>query len=402
MRISTNMLYQKSTTNLQKTTERLDKASEQLSTGEKFSSAGQDPIGMAQKISLSSKIESFQQYNSNGNLLDSNLTLEGTVLSSSTTTLQSAYTLVQKAMNGSMSTSDKASIASELTQLRDQLYDQMNSKNADGEYIFGGNQSQTQPFLLDSSGTYQFQGDTGQRLVQVAPSVQIAANDSGLTVFQSVPTRRTATANTSNLTLSVSSQSEYNDFFRNNYDFTTAANNVYTINTTAGSPDQYTLTDSSGTTLQTGTYTQGSALTFNGLSLTMNVAAGGTAQTFTLDPPTNDNVLNTLTSMINGLKDSSLSSDDFSTLVADTEVHIQNALDRIDMTQGAVGGRQNNLSQILDSNTALSTISQDARANVSEVDMYEAISTVTQEQNALSAAQQAFTKVTKSTLFDYL
>lgn len=402
MRISTNMLYQKSTNNLQKTTERLDKASEQLSTGEKFSSAGQDPIGMAQKISLSSKIESFQQYNANGNLLDSNLTLEGTVLSSSTTTLQSAYTLVQKAMNGSMSTSDKASIASELTQLRDQLYDQMNSKNADGEYIFGGNQSQTQPFLLDSSGTYQFQGDTGQRLVQVAPSVQIAANDSGLTVFQSVPTRRTATANTSNLTLSVSSQSEYNDFFRNNYDFTTAANNVYTINTTAGSPDQYTLTDSSGTTLQTGTYTQGSALTFNGLSLTMNVAAGGTAQTFTLDPPTNDNVLNTLTSMINGLKDSSLSSDDFSTLVADTEVHIQNALDRIDMTQGAVGGRQNNLSQILDSNTALSTISQDARANVSEVDMYEAISTVTQEQNALSAAQQAFTKVTKSTLFDYL
>jgi flagellar hook-associated protein 3 FlgL len=402
MRISTNMLYQKSTSNLQKTTERLDKASEQLSTGEKFSSAGQDPIGMAQKISLSSKIESFQQYNSNGNLLDSNLTLEGTVLSSSTTTLQSAYTLVQKAMNGSMSTSDKASIASELTQLRDQLYDQMNSKNADGEYIFGGNQSQTQPFLLDSSGTYQFQGDTGQRLVQVAPSVQIAANDSGLTVFQSVPTRRTATANTSNLTLEVKAQSEYNDFFRNSYDFNTAANNVYTINTTAGSPDQYTLTDSSGTTLQTGTYTQGSAFTFNGLSLKMDVAAGGAAQTFTLDPPTNDNVLNTLTSMIAGLKDSSLSDDDFSTLVADSEVHIQNALDRIDMTQGAIGGRQNNLSQILDSNTALSTISQDARANVSEVDMYEAISTVTQEQNALSAAQQAFTKVTKSTLFDYL
>jgi flagellar hook-associated protein 3 FlgL len=177
---------------------------------------------------------------------------------------------------------------------------------------------------------------------------------------------------------------------------------VYTINTTAGSPDQYTLTDSSGTTLQTGTYTQGSAFTFNGLSLKMDVAAGGAAQTFTLDPPTNDNVLNTLTSMIAGLKDSSLSDDDFSTLVADSEVHIQNALDRIDMTQGAIGGRQNNLSQILDSNTALSTISQDARANVSEVDMYEAISTVTQEQNALSAAQQAFTKVTKSTLFDYL
>lgn len=403
MRISTNMMYQSSTRSLQNASERLDKASEQMTTGEKFSTAGEDPTGMSAKMSLSSKIAAYQQYNSNGNLLDSSLTLEGTVLSSATTGLQSAYTLVQQSYNGSLSTSDRKSIASELEELQSQLYDLMNSKNADGEYIFGGNQSQTQPFFKDSSGNYQFQGDTGQRIIQVAPSVQIAANDSGLSVFQSVPTRRTASESSANLSLSVSSQGEFDSFFRNNYDFVTSANNNYTIATSAGSPDQYQIFDSDGVTvLQSGEYVQNEAITFNGLSLTMDVTAGGATQSFSLDAPANDNILNTLNDMISVLKDPTTSSTDYAAMVANTEVHLKNAMDRVDITQGAVGGRQNNLTQVTDSNTALSTISQEARANVSEIDLYEAISNVAQEESALSVAQQAFTKINQSSLFDYL
>lgn len=403
MRISTNMMYQNSTRSLQKASERLDKASEQMTTGNKFSTAGEDPTGMSAKLSLSSKITAYQQYNTNGNLLDSSLTLEGTVLSSVTTSLQSAYTLVQQSQNGSLSTSDRKSIASELEELQSQLYDLMNSKNADGEYIFGGNQSQTQPFVKDSSGNYLFQGDTGQRMIQIAPSVQIAANDSGLSVFQSVPTRRTASETTAALTVSVSSQSEFDSFIRNNYDFVTSANNDYTITTTAGTPDQYQVIDSDGVTvLQSGDYVRGDAITFNGLSLTLDVAAGGATQGFTLDAPTNDNILNTLSDMIAALKDPTITSTDYAAMAADTEIHLKGAMDRVDITQGDVGGRQNNLEQVTDSNSALSTISQEARANVSEIDLYEALSNVVQEVSALSVAQQAFTKINQSTLFDYL
>ena len=42
------------------------------------------------------------------------------------------------------------------------------------------------------------------------------------------------------------------------------------------------------------------------------------------------------------------------------------------------------------------------KANVSEIDLYEAISNVSQQENTLTMAQQAFAKVNKSTLFDYL
>lgn len=402
MRISTNMMYQNSTKALQKASERLDTANEQMTSGDKFSTAGEDPSGMAAKLSLSSKITAYQQYNTNGGLLDSSLTLEGTVLSSVTTSLQSAYTLVQRSQNSTMSTADRKSIASELEELQGQLYDLMNSRNADGEYIFGGNQSQTQPFEKNSSGTYDFTGDTGQRMIQVSPSVRIAANDSGLSVFQSVPTRRTASATSSDLTISVSAQADFDSFVKTNYDFTTAANNNYSITTYAGSPDTYDITDNNGTSLQSGNYVQGEAITFNGLSLRLDVAAGGTAQSFTVDQPENDNILNTLQSMIDALNDESISNDDLAAIAADTEVHLKNTMDRVDITQGAVGGRQNNLEQVIDSNSSLSSISQEARANVAEIDLYEAISNVAEQENALTLAQQAFSQVNKSTLFDYL
>ena len=146
---------------------------------------------------------------------------------------------------------------------------------------------------------------------------------------------------------------------------------------------------------------QGEAVTFNGLSLTINAAANAT-QTFSLDAPKNDNVLNSISAMISALNDSTISDEDYSKMAADVEIHITNALDRIDITQGAVGGRQNNLEQVADANTSLATISKEARAEVSEIDLYEAISKVAQEESALSMAQQAFAQVNKSTLFDYL
>lgn len=403
MRVTTNMSYQSSMRALQKASERLDKASEQMTTGDKFATAGEDPTGMAQKLSLTSKITAFQQYSVNGSLLDSSLTLEGTILDSVTTNLQSAYTLTQKSVNGAMSDSDKKSIASELEQLQTQLYDLMNSKNADGEYIFGGNQSQTQPFVKNDAGDYEFKGDTGQRMIQVAPSVQIAANDSGLSVFQQVATRRTvSSATATDLTIGVSSQSEFDSFFRNQYDFKIPANNQYTISTTA-SPDQYQITGNNGYT-QTGDYIPGEAINFNGVSLTMTAAAGsGPAQQFTLDAPTNDNVLNSLNKMIEALKNSSaLTEEEWTSTVANVQTHINNTLDRVGITQGAVGGRQNNLDQVLTSNASLEVIATEARANVAEIDIYEAISNVFQQVNALTMAQQAFSKVHSSTLFDYL
>ena len=401
MRITTSMMYDRSIGSMMKTTERLSKASQQLDSGDRFTTAGEDPTAMAQKLNLTTEIARYKQYSSNGTSLQASLTLEETTLDSLYTAMNSAYSKVQQAINGTNDATNRSALATELTELQKQMADLMNTKDASGQYIFSGNQTQTQPFVLDGNGKYQYAGDAGQRSIQVSPTITIAANDSGLDLFQSVATQRTATSGSAALSVNISSQGQFDSFYSGKYDPVTAANNVYTVTTVAGTPDQYEVRDASNALLQSGEYTQGSDITFNGLTLNLNVATGGSAN-FSLDAPTNDNILNSLSAMITALNDPSVTSSQLKTIAAKTEHHLTNAQESVNTTLGRVGGRLNNLDSVLASNETLASLSKATKADVSEIDLYEAATNVTQENNALSRAQQAYSMVSQTTLFDYL
>jgi flagellar hook-associated protein 3 FlgL len=401
MRITTNMIYDRNLATMGKVSERQNTAYEQLMTGDKFSRAGEDPSGMSQKMALTKEIDLFKQYSVNGSLLENSLGHEDTVLTSINTAMLSAKTLIQKANSSAMGSEERTAIASELEGLQKQMFDLMNSKNSQGEFIFGGNQSKTQPFVKDASGNYVFQGDTGQRSIQVSPTVQIPANDSGFNLFETVATRRTASATSANIKVGVGDQGNFESFYRNNYD-SSLASNAFTVNTLVGPPDTYEIKDSGGTLVQSGNYSAGNKIAFNGLELTLDLPAGGAAQSFALDAPKSDNVLNGMSDFISALRDPNISADDFQLAVANATTHMDNARTKIDRGQGDVGSRLNSLEQVMSSNDGLSTLNQQARAKVSEADMYEVIAALSKEDAAMSASQLAFSKISKLTLFDYI
>ncbi|MEV3807429.1 flagellar hook-associated protein FlgL [Aeromonas dhakensis] len=401
MRITTNMVYDRNITSLNGANERLSTAYEQLMTGNKFKTAGEDPSGMSQKLALTKEIDLFKQYGVNGSLLENSLGHEETVLTALNTAMTSAQTLIQKANDSAVGYEDRQAIASELEGLQKQMFDLMNSKNSQGEYIFGGNQSKTQPFIQDASGNYIFQGDTGQRNIQVSPTVQIAANDSGFNLFEIVPTRRTSSAGSANIQVGVADQGNFDSFYRNNYD-PSLASNQYTVNTIAGTPDTYEIRDGGGALLQSGDYVAGNKIPFNGLELTLSLPAGGAAQNFVLDPPQNNNILDGMSDFITALRDPNITPDTFQLKVADATAHMKNARLNVDQGLGEIGGRMNGLEQVMGSNEGLSTLNQQARAKVSEADLYEVIATLSKEDAALSATQLSFSKISKLTLFDYI
>ncbi|MFQ2298281.1 flagellar hook-associated protein FlgL [Aeromonas dhakensis] len=401
MRITTNMVYDRNISSLNSANERLSTAYEQLMTGEKFKSAGEDPSGMSQKLALTKEIDLFKQYGVNGSLLENSLGHEETVLTALNTAMTSAQTLIQKANDSAVGYEDRQAIASELEGLQKQMFDLMNSKNSQGEYIFGGNQSKTQPFIQDASGNFIFQGDTGQRKIQVSPTVQIAANDSGFNLFEIVPTRRTSSPASANIQVGVADQGHFDSFYRNNYD-PSLASNQYTVNTIAGTPDTYEIRDGGGTLLQSGDYVAGNKIPFNGLELTLSLPAGGAAQNFVLDPPQNNNILDGMSDFITALRDPNITPDTFQLKVADATAHMKNARLNVDQGLGEIGGRMNGLEQVMGSNEGLSTLNQQARAKVSEADLYEVIATLSKEDAALSATQLSFSKISKLTLFDYI
>lgn len=401
MRITTNMIYDRNLASMGKVSERQNTAYEQLISGDKFSRAGEDPSGMSQKLALTKEIDLFKQYGVNGSLLENSLGHEETVLTSLNNAMLSAQTLIQKANSSAMGSEERNAIASELEGLQKQMFDLMNSKNSQGEFIFGGNQSKTQPFVKDASGNYVFQGDTGQRSIQVSSTVQIPANDSGFDLFEMVATRRTASGTSANIKVGVGDQGNFESFYRNNYD-ASLASNQFTVSTQVGPPDRYEIRDSGGGLIQDGDYSAGNKITFNGLELTLDLPAGGADQTFVLDKPKNDSVLNGMSDFLTALRDPSLSADGFQLAVADATTHMNNARTKIDRGLGELGGRMNSLEQVMGSNDGLSTLNQQARAKVSEADMYEVIAALSKEDAAMNASQLAFGKISKLTLFDYI
>ncbi|HEA3200897.1 TPA: flagellar hook-associated protein FlgL [Aeromonas veronii] len=400
MRITTNMIYDRNLYSLNSANERLNTAYQQLQTGNKFQTAGEDPAGMSQKMALTKEIDLFKQYSVNGSLLENSLGHEETVLDSLNTAMLSAQTLIQKSNNGAISMDDRKAIASELEGLQQQMFDLMNSKNSSGEFIFGGNQSKTQPYIKDVNGKYIYQGDPGQRNIQVSPTVQIAANDSGQDLFEIVATRRTASATTANIKVGIGDQGNFDNFYKSNYN-SALPSNTYTVSTTIGPPDTYDIKDAGGTTLQTGNYTAGTKIPFNGLELTVSSPVGNTEQ-FDLNPPKNDNILNGMSDFITALRDPAISAETFEQKIADATVHMKNARLNIDHGLGELGGRMNSLEQAMGSNEGLSTLNAEARAKVSEADLYEVISALSKEDAALSASQLSFSKISRLTLFDYI
>jgi flagellar hook-associated protein 3 FlgL len=155
-----------------------------------------------------------------------------------------------------------------------------------------------------------------------------------------------------------------------------------------------------GAELQRGTITAGNKVLFNGLEIDLH--EGQTSSVIELDPPMNDNVLNSLTTVINALRDTNMNTDERNTLIAQGQVNVSTALENINVALGHVGSRLGNIETVISSNESLNVIKQESLANIKEVDVYEAVSNLLKEQNALNVAQQTFSKVNGTSLFDYI
>lgn len=187
-RIATTTMYSKSTSYLQNLNSRLDKVNEQYNTGKKFQTASESPANYGASMRLQNDIAMYEQYDINAGYAIDNLSLEETNLSAANTRLDRAKTLLQTGVNGSYSQAEYNAIASELEEIQKYLLDVMNTKTSEGEYIFSGSMSKTQPFIDDGTGKIIYQGDNGQRSIQASASVNVAISDSGLSVFQNVAT----------------------------------------------------------------------------------------------------------------------------------------------------------------------------------------------------------------------
>ncbi len=407
MRLSFNQKYQINLNAILNAQEKLQTASAKLEKQTKILSPSDDPAGSARVVALDQQISQVGQYQNNSVMLKNSLGIEETVLSSLRTSSDQARSLVVSLGNGAYSQQDRSAIAKQLDNIKTQMYDLVNQKDAAGGYLFSGFQQETQPYSFNqSTGMYEFNGDEGQKALQVSPTVTIPSNDSGKVLFEDVNARfKTTTAivggGLTTGSINVQNQSVFDDFYRQNYDGQTPANNNYRLIVDAANNYEIRRNGASLSPPVTGAYTSGQAVSFQGLSLQTQGAGPGQLD-FTLQAPEKKNVLNTLQELVNAIEKDQAIGRPLSEAIADALVQIDNAALKIDAGVSGVGGRQNVLDSVFEGNEDLQITNKAFRAQIYEVDYAEALTELTKQETALQAVQNTFQRVTNTSLFDYI
>lgn len=281
MRISTAQYYATTAANYSRNLNNVMKTAEQASSGDKLVTASDDPVGAARLLQLEQQKAMLGQYTSNISALSTAQAQEESVLDSINTVLQKVSELAVRAGGASLNDDDRKSIGAEVAQAEEQLLNLMNSKDANGRYIFSGASTNTQPFVRNSDGTYSYQGDQTQLELKIGDSMSLGLNDTGWDVFQqAINAARSTTTMTApavddgrvSLTQGlVSSGPAFDASFRNGQPYTLA----FTSST------QFVITDSLGndvTAEATGggkfdpNNKDGSDISFRGVSFALDIS----------------------------------------------------------------------------------------------------------------------------------
>lgn len=430
MRISTSMQYNSHLNYLQTANTKVDQASTQYNTGLKFQTAGEDPGGMAAKIKYQADITAYERYGDNAKVVSDALDQEETALGQIWDVMSSIQTRLIQAINGTLDDGSRQALAEDIKQSRDQLYSLMNTKNAEGEYIFSGAQSDIPTYTVTSDGRYICNADGSTKNVNVSPTITVQTTDSGLNIFEnvmyaydfSVPQVSGPLADAAGEfagEFTVSDYDQFNAFFKDEF--------IYGENGEAADPldnSFVVLINKDGTfELHDGDKMQPGSLIAEGEIKDNKIEVKGMSFTLpndyepgandyimlSLEQPSQGNILNKLTEIVNKL---SLPQDEWDTInqstsslthdLAEMQQNIELAKKQVDTYRGMVGARGANIDAIIQSDESLTDIKKEAKANVSEMDAFEAVSNLLVAQNALQVAQQSYNLVHSTTLFDYM
>lgn len=399
MRVSTSWMQQQSVGSMIDRQGDLSNLNMQLSTGKRINQPSDDPVGAARALDFSHLTADTAQYQRNIGTANARLGLEDQSLANVSGVLGRVRTLLLQAANGTQTDGTRGDIAAEMVQLRQQLLGQANSKDGQGDYIFAGNRTGTAPFASQNGVSYV--GDDGQRMVAAGPGLQVATGDPGSTVFADIPTGNgtfavsAAAANTGGAVAGASSVSNPNA------NPSAWGGGSYRIVFTAA--NAYEVRDGAGTVLDSGSYdaTIGGSINFRGAQVAFS-GKPNAGDSFALGASARQDVFTTLDKIIATLRQPNGGGADMQNSINTQFANLDQAIDNITRTRGMVGARMNALDQQSGLNDDLTLQYKSALSGVQDLNYYDAISQLTARTTALQAAQQTFTRIQGSKLFDYL
>ena len=262
-RISSVEQFRQGVDNILSQQARLNETQLQLSTGKRVNRPSDDPSASTQLLKLSTLRSKTEQFNRNIDSARHQLQLQESVLSSVSNVLQRVRELTVQANNATQSNESRAAIADEIYNRIDELLQYANTKDPSGEYIFSGFNARSEAFVKNGQG-YTYQGDQGERMLQVSEDMQLVVRSSGTDVFGAAKTgdgRFTLVTDATNQGNALVQMTSVTDATLDDYVLTFAAG------ANPGDPLTYQIVDSGAGVVATGNYESGATVSFGGVAL---------------------------------------------------------------------------------------------------------------------------------------
>ena len=425
MRISSLQIFNSGINNIQNGQTQLAKLQEQISTGKNLNRPSDDPVAAAQILKFRRELAANDTYKENADVSKRRLELEEITIQQVKDAGDRLKELAIRGSNSTMNDQDRAAIATEAEQVQQFILGLMNTKDAQGEYLFAGAKGQTEPFVDDGQGNFNYQGDNEVRLIQTGPAAYVQSTDSGRSVFQTVPgdveiELLNSSAASGSLpggfaidivAQGVGLSSEFQQYIEANgkQDLTLS------IDQATG---QYDILDPNGTSLLGGPVVipvpvspaTTSVIEFNGLNIDLGLDAASLAVseviTTTIRPSQpHHSILTTAESLVTALKTPITDTASREAMMAGvaeamTEIDVAQAGHRSAQTE--LGGRMVSLESQVSVNADFAIFTESALSVLEDLDYASAIAKFSFQEVALQAAQQTFSRVNSMTLFNYL
>lgn len=183
MRLSTNMMYDQQMRGVTNSQASWLKAGEQLSTGKRVINPSDDPVAAAQAVVLSQAQAQTSQFKTARVFATNSISQEETNLQQVTTAIQNAQQTVVLVGSGSLSDDDRASYATQLEGIRDQLLNLANSTDGNGRYMFAGYKTDAAPFTKQADGSVTYTGGDNPITQKVDANRVMTTSHTGKDVF---------------------------------------------------------------------------------------------------------------------------------------------------------------------------------------------------------------------------
>ena len=400
MRISSNTIFDSNVAALNQQQTRLLQTQQQIASGRRLLTASDDPVAATRALEISQADATNTQYASNRDSARNTLSLAESTLQAVTSLILDARDATIAAGNGSLNSSGRKAIATDMTARLQELTGLANSTDGLGNYLFSGFQSRTKPFV-DTTAGMGFFGDDGQNLVQVAASRQMASSDSGADVFMRIKngngTFATQAAAPNTGTGVISSGSVTNPA-------ALVAGNSYTVSfSVAAGVTSYTVTGAP-TALAPAMagipYVSGQAISFDGMQIDIK-GAPANGDSFTVAPSANESVFKTISDLIDALNAPVVGANLTNSLGHGLH-QLDNALNNVLTTRATLGLRLNELDALQIAGENMGLQFKQTLSKLQDTDYNKAISDLTQQNMSLQAAQKSFVKATDLSLFNYI